>query len=142
MEISTGFIFVTALCPYAVAGPQLLVEDRHWPGLLPRTRRGAARVQKHSSPGIANSWRHRHPDLFRHSSELELELIQTHMSQKQMLRVEVGACRFAQQTCTDKHSEKAIKSPSSGMPLNAKVGLPTSTQKIVILPSIQCQMEK
>jgi len=32
--------------------------------------------------------------------ELELELIQTHMTQKLMLRVEVGARRFAQQTST------------------------------------------
>ena len=29
-------------------------------------------------------------------SELELKLIQTHMTQKTVLRVEVGACRFAQ----------------------------------------------
>ena len=34
--------------------------------------------------------------------ELELELIQTHMTQEPMLRVEVGACRFAQQTSTAK----------------------------------------
>ena len=34
--------------------------------------------------------------------ELELELIQTHMTQKAVLRVEVGACRFAQQTSTAK----------------------------------------
>ena len=32
------------------------------------------------------------------SSELELELIQTHMTQKPVLRVDVGACRFAQQS--------------------------------------------
>ena len=29
--------------------------------------------------------------------ELELKLIQTHMTQKPVLRVELGACRFAQQ---------------------------------------------
>jgi len=34
--------------------------------------------------------------------ELELDLIQTHMTQKPALRVEVGACRFAQQTSTAK----------------------------------------
>ena len=34
--------------------------------------------------------------------ELEFELIQTNMTQKPMLRVEVGACRFAQQTSTAK----------------------------------------
>ena len=33
-------------------------------------------------------------------SELELKLIQTHLTQKQVLRVEVGACRRAQQTST------------------------------------------
>ena len=30
--------------------------------------------------------------------ELELELIQTHITQKPVLRVSAGACRFAQQT--------------------------------------------
>ena len=34
--------------------------------------------------------------------ELELELTQTHMTQKPMPRVEVGACRFAQQTSAAK----------------------------------------
>ena len=34
--------------------------------------------------------------------KLELELIQSHMTQKPMLRGEVGACRFAQLTSTAK----------------------------------------
>ena len=34
--------------------------------------------------------------------ELELVLIQAHLTQKPLRRVEVGACRFAQQTNTAK----------------------------------------
>ena len=34
--------------------------------------------------------------------ELDLKLTQTHMTQKPVLRAEVGACRFAQQTSTAK----------------------------------------
>ena len=34
--------------------------------------------------------------------KLELELTQTHMTQKPMLRIEVGACRFGQQTSKTK----------------------------------------
>ena len=53
--------------------------------------------------------------------ELELELIQTHMTQKPMLRLEVGTCRVAQK---NKHSEKVIKFPSIETFLNAKVPPP------------------
>ena len=42
----------------------------------------------------------------RSSAELELELIQTHMTQKPVLLVEVGDCRFAQQTST--HISSAV----------------------------------
>ena len=34
--------------------------------------------------------------------ELKFEIIQTHMTQKPVLRLEVGACRFAQQSSTAK----------------------------------------
>ena len=55
----------------------------------------------------------------RRSIELELELTQTHMTQKPVLWVEVGGVSIR---ATDKHSEKVIKFPDSGTSLNAKVG--------------------
>ena len=50
--------------------------------------------------------------------ELELEQTQTHMTQKPMRRVEVGACRFAQ----PKTQRKDIRCQASGTFPNAKVG--------------------
>ena len=38
--------------------------------------------------------------------ELELELIKTHMTQKPILRVEVGACRFMAAEATDEDDEE------------------------------------
>ena len=48
------------------------------------------------------------------TSELELELIQTHKTQKLVLRVEVGACWFAQQKSTAKRkwSSQLVERPS------------------------------
>ena len=40
--------------------------------------------------------------------ELELELIQSHMTQKPMLRGEVGACRITQLTGTAKKQQNAL----------------------------------
>ena len=68
---STSIIPVTAHCPHSAADPQLLGENRHWSGALPRICRGAARVQRHSSPDMAGSWRDRHPDLPRHSLDAD-----------------------------------------------------------------------
>ena len=56
-------------------------------------------------------------------SQLELELIQTHMAQKPVLRVEEGGVLIR---ARDKHSEKLIKCRASGTSLNAKVGVPPS----------------
>ena len=55
--------------------------------------------------------------------ELELELIQSHMTQKPMLRGEVGACRFTQLTSTAKRKQSV---QLVERPLNAKVGVPPS----------------
>ena len=40
--------------------------------------------------------------------ELELELIQSHMTQKPMLRGEVGACRITQLTSTAKKQQNVL----------------------------------
>ena len=41
-------------------------------------------------------------------TELELELIQSHMTQKPMLRGEVGACRITQLTSTAKKQQNVL----------------------------------
>ena len=55
--------------------------------------------------------------------ELELELIQSHMTQKPVLRGDVGACRFTQLTSTAKR-QQSIQLVER--PLNAKVWVPPS----------------
>lgn len=52
------------------------------PSMAPEMRRGSAEPLHHAP---------RQPDPERSAFELELELIQTHMTQKPTLRVEVGA---------------------------------------------------
>ena len=55
--------------------------------------------------------------------ELELELVQSHMTQEPILRGEVGACRFTQLTSTAPRQQIVQEVER---PLNAKAGVPPS----------------